>query len=196
MSSETDFDPKRVAILEAAFSAFCQYGFRRTSMEDIAKGVGVSRAALYLHYKNKQDILRSLTHYYFERALRAIEAELTPGRVVQDALSGLMDQIGGPLIEDIVASPHGRELLEAKYSASGDIVTAETERVNGAVADWLASEAAAGRISLDAVGGDAHAVADLIYNSWVGIKEGAATREAYRTGAQNLVNLMARALRP
>ncbi|MEM7319164.1 MAG: TetR family transcriptional regulator, partial [Pseudomonadota bacterium] len=31
-------DPKQKAILEAAWTAFATYGFRKTSMDDIARG--------------------------------------------------------------------------------------------------------------------------------------------------------------
>ncbi|MEM7717163.1 MAG: helix-turn-helix domain-containing protein, partial [Cyanobacteria bacterium P01_A01_bin.68] len=54
-------ETKKKAILQASFTTFLQYGFRRTSMEDIASSLGISRAALYLHFKNKQEIFRSLS---------------------------------------------------------------------------------------------------------------------------------------
>ena len=53
------------AILDAAFHAFATYGYRRTAMDDIARGAGMSRTALYLHYRNKEDIFRSLALRYF-----------------------------------------------------------------------------------------------------------------------------------
>ena len=40
-------DPKREPILASAFTQFSRYGYRRTSMEDIAKETGISRPSLH-----------------------------------------------------------------------------------------------------------------------------------------------------
>src|SRR5581483_9911319 len=63
-------------ILDAALVRFAQYGFRRTSMEDIAAEAGVSRAALYLQFDNKEAIFRALSEALHERALAAAIAAL------------------------------------------------------------------------------------------------------------------------
>ena len=70
-----DHDPQRQdAILDAAFGVFAAYGYRRTTMEDIARACGMSRTALYLHFRNKDDIFRSLTERYLDQALTDMTA--------------------------------------------------------------------------------------------------------------------------
>ena len=49
---------KREAILNAAFITFKNYGYRKTSMHDIATALGISRASLYSYFENKDDIFR------------------------------------------------------------------------------------------------------------------------------------------
>ena len=44
-------------ILEEALQLFAQNGYTGTSMNDIAAKLGVTKAALYKHYKSKQEIL-------------------------------------------------------------------------------------------------------------------------------------------
>ena len=44
-------------ILEEALRLFSQSGYMGTSMKDIASKLGVTKAALYKHYKSKQEIL-------------------------------------------------------------------------------------------------------------------------------------------
>lgn len=44
-------------ILEEALQLFAQNGYTGTSMNDIAAQLGVTKAALYKHYKSKQEIL-------------------------------------------------------------------------------------------------------------------------------------------
>ena len=53
-------DGKRGAILKAAFEVFITYGFRKTSMDDIARAAGMSRPGLYQLFANKTDIFRAL----------------------------------------------------------------------------------------------------------------------------------------
>ena len=47
-------------ILEEALRLFAQRGYMGTSMNDIASRLGVTKAALYKHYKSKQEILDSI----------------------------------------------------------------------------------------------------------------------------------------
>ena len=114
-------DPRQKTILGAAFEAFRLYGFRRTSMEDIARGAGMSRAALYLHYRNKEDIFRSLAGYYYDAAEQAISAELRDARPVAEALQAAFRAQAGELFEALLTSPHGDELLDTKYATAADV---------------------------------------------------------------------------
>lgn len=47
-------------ILETALELFAQSGYLGTSMNDIAKQLGITKAALYKHYAGKQEILEQL----------------------------------------------------------------------------------------------------------------------------------------
>ena len=51
---------KKEKILEEALKLFAQSGYMGTSMNDIASKLGVTKAALYKHYKSKQEILDSI----------------------------------------------------------------------------------------------------------------------------------------
>jgi AcrR family transcriptional regulator len=48
---------KREAVLRAAASSFNRQGFANTSMEDVAKTLGVSKPTLYQYFPRKEDIL-------------------------------------------------------------------------------------------------------------------------------------------
>lgn len=47
--------------MEAALELFAQNGYLGTSMNDIAKQLGITKGALYKHYLSKQEILDSIT---------------------------------------------------------------------------------------------------------------------------------------
>ena len=44
-------------ILEVSLELFAQSGYLGTSMSDIAKQLGITKGALYKHYRSKQEIL-------------------------------------------------------------------------------------------------------------------------------------------
>jgi len=51
----------RQQILEAAASIFLHYGFKKTTMDDIARRVGISKGALYLHFDSKESIFLEIS---------------------------------------------------------------------------------------------------------------------------------------
>jgi len=54
--------PRVEVILEVARLAFLKNGFGATSIDAIALRAGVSKATIYRHYKNKQEILEAVIH--------------------------------------------------------------------------------------------------------------------------------------
>ena len=186
-----EIDPRHKAILGAAFEAFRAYGFRRTSMEDIAQGAGMSRAALYLHFRNKEDIFRSLGQYYYDLAEAGVRAALAPGRPAAEALEAAFHAQGGELFEALLNSPHGEELLDTKYAHAADIAEAGEARLARIYGDWLAAEAAAGRLRVE---GEAQGLAATMLAALHGLKAGKPDYATYRARADLLAALFGRAL--
>jgi AcrR family transcriptional regulator len=57
----------RARIQQVALELFAEQGYERTSLREIAERLGVTKAALYYHFKSKEDIVRSFTEDYFAR---------------------------------------------------------------------------------------------------------------------------------
>jgi AcrR family transcriptional regulator len=57
----------RARIQHVALELFAEQGYERTSLREIAERLGVTKAALYYHFKSKEDIVRSFTEDYFGR---------------------------------------------------------------------------------------------------------------------------------
>jgi AcrR family transcriptional regulator len=53
-------DPIREEILNGAKDLFERFGFKKTTMEDIAKQIGKSKSALYYYYKTKEEIFEAV----------------------------------------------------------------------------------------------------------------------------------------
>lgn len=50
----------REQLIDAAERIFCECGVAGTTLDDIAKGAGVTRGAVYWHFKNKTDVLEAV----------------------------------------------------------------------------------------------------------------------------------------
>jgi AcrR family transcriptional regulator len=59
------------ALLEAAVGVFARYGFRKTSMDEVARAAGVSRQGLYLQFADKEALFRQAVAYKLSRQLSA-----------------------------------------------------------------------------------------------------------------------------
>ena len=55
----------RARIQSVALELFAEQGYEKTSLREIAERLGVTKAALYYHFKSKEDIVRSLVEDYF-----------------------------------------------------------------------------------------------------------------------------------
>jgi AcrR family transcriptional regulator len=52
----------REKIRAVALELFAEQGYEKTSLREIAERLGVTKAALYYHFKSKEDIVASLVH--------------------------------------------------------------------------------------------------------------------------------------
>ncbi len=55
----------RERIQAVALELFAEQGYEKTSLREIAERLGVTKAALYYHFKSKEDIVGSLVEDYF-----------------------------------------------------------------------------------------------------------------------------------
>jgi AcrR family transcriptional regulator len=188
-----DADPRQKAILKAAFTAFAAYGFRKTSMDDIARGAGMSRPALYLHYRNKEDIFRSLAQFYYDDAVDSVRAALARDLPLPDRLAGAFAAQGGAIIETMLTSPHGRELLDTGNATAADIAEAGEARLRAVYAGWLTDMAAKGALRLR-VPPDAAAAA--MTAALAGIKGKAPDHASYARDVATLGRLIGAGLEP
>jgi AcrR family transcriptional regulator len=118
----------RERIREAAFMLFGRYGFKRTSMEDIASEAGLSRTALYMQFRNKEDIFRDLARGLHEEGLTQAEAALAGDAALTERLRAAVEAKTLKMIEIIRTSPHGSELMDEKNRLCGDLATGSEHR--------------------------------------------------------------------
>ena len=55
----------RAQVQQVALELFAEQGYEKTSLREIAERLDVTKAALYYHFKSKEDIVHSFTDDYF-----------------------------------------------------------------------------------------------------------------------------------
>lgn len=178
-----NFDPnnKTERVLAASLTCFKQYGFKRTSMEDIAKAADMSRPALYLLFKNKTDIFRSLSEAFHTKTLRAAKMALSGNAPIRQRISAAMAARMTPLYALAHDSAHGPELFDVNQSTSGDINAKADDKFLRLLSDHLQASLKSGEISDGPDGLAARELAQLILASAVGLKTFAFSAQDYET---------------
>jgi len=75
----------RDAILDTSTKLFSQHGYKEVSIRDIAQACGMTNAALYYHFKNKEDLFLAMLQRDHEQMLVALrEAANGPGDLRED----------------------------------------------------------------------------------------------------------------
>lgn len=186
----TPADTKRESILAAAQVQFSRYGFRRTSMEDIAKETGISRASLYSYFDNKEEIFRSLSVALQDDALNSAERILqdTAGAAsLKERIENALLAYVGRLHEIIAESPHSNELMDESSRLCGEIALASSKRFEEMLAAALDVGVEAGDINLKSAGLTPATAAELIRLATYGFKQGVEGSEVFRSRLQKFV---------
>ena len=80
-------DQRRDQLLNAALLLLMRDGYRATTTDAIARQAGLTKGAIYFHFKSKEDILCQLMKRYFDQFKAALQeggvTQLSPGDVLR-----------------------------------------------------------------------------------------------------------------
>ncbi|GAA3810228.1 TetR/AcrR family transcriptional regulator [Streptomyces coacervatus] len=114
-------------VLDAAYDCLTRYGVRRTTMDDIATRMGVSRSAVYQYVRSKDDAFRQLAARLHTQALRrAREAATAEDTSSAHRIHGVLAAKLGLVLQLSGDSPHTAELLDDKARLFGGICSTFT----------------------------------------------------------------------
>lgn len=168
------------AVFEAAASVFAQYGFRRTSMSDIAGAAGLSRAALYLMFANKEDLFRQLANHRQAEAIDQAVGELASDGTVAARVTNAVLAYERIYYEPVAGSPHGVEFLELNRSVASADMAQGRARLLSHLADAIEAAASRGEARLPADGMPIAQFVDLMMHAVNGMKGVASSIDDFR----------------
>lgn len=178
---------KEEKVLAAAESCFIRYGFRKTTMSDIASAAEISRPALYLMYNSKESIFRDVVGNIFDTMLLEIRDGMNRYQGPSEQLQVAFEVWCVRPFEIVQNAPDAADLLENSRQLS-------TEAWNRGIADF---EALIAQV-LGTVQGDKHGpagpstarVAHLLASAVLGLKESAGSVAELRVMIQDLIDLV------
>jgi AcrR family transcriptional regulator len=185
---------KRDLILNAAAECFTRYGFKRTAMDDIAQAAGVSRAALYLLFQNKEDIFRSLSEKLYGEALARAEAALRSELGFRDRVMAAFEGKDMELVKLVKSSPHGSELIDLNHAIGADIFSNTEKRFEALLTQSIQEAEGLGEIALSRVGFTPEQCAALLIACSHGVKRASSGIAEYQQRLQHLVSVFSQGL--
>jgi AcrR family transcriptional regulator len=110
----------RARILDGARAVFQRKGLSQTTMEDIAKEIGVSKGALYVYFRTKTQLLAAIQSEARDEVLRKWKGLLEKGDVVEGIARSIDSVFTGDtdpsvwyrLVADAAGDPEVRTALE------------------------------------------------------------------------------------
>src|SRR3954471_21741019 len=126
-SASTATNARQERVLAAALEVFGRYGFRKASMDEIARSADISRQGLYLHFANKDALFRAAVRQELDTALGDVSRCLNEERVgLERRVVAALDAWLGRYVGSMLASDIGN-LIQNPAVQLGDMVDPATD---------------------------------------------------------------------
>src|SRR5712692_7220763 len=93
-------------ILDAATTLLVRWGYRKTTIDDVAHEAGVGKGTIYLHWKDKNELFRAAIwreqQRYSEEIQRRIAADPEGGLLHRVTTHGMLAALSNPLMAAII----------------------------------------------------------------------------------------------
>ena len=144
-------EQKRQQILMAAAGLFLRQGFEATTMDAIAREAGVSKATVYAHARNKQELFAGIVSARCLHVYQSVDAAAPGAASAEDALLRFARHFG-----QLILSPEARNIYRLVVAEAprnpelGRIFYENGPRVvQQRLAALLTAQCAAGRLAID-----------------------------------------------
>jgi AcrR family transcriptional regulator len=134
----------RLLIRETARAQFSSLGLAATQVDQIALAAGISRATFYLHFKDKEDVLRDIALDYTPRALAVMRGLKGPAPTKSDILAWLEEWVA------LVRAERAATMIFTELSQSDAGMPAYVQKIVEQIVEALAEKNVAFRAAVRA----------------------------------------------
>lgn len=100
-------DERQNRILDAASQLMIRYGYDKTTVEDVAREAGVSKGAIYLHFRSKEALFEALIlregYRVLEDVLARMDADPEGGTIFSVYHHALVAGMSSPLLRAVLS---------------------------------------------------------------------------------------------
>jgi AcrR family transcriptional regulator len=128
---------RREHVVEAANRVFLRFGYRRTTMGDIAEEAGISRPALYLVFPSKEEIFSAVLARVLEAELDEIRAAVAKADTAAEKLTLALEVWCVRNYELTRSSPGAADLYEASFEFASAVANKSAAAFDAIVAEIL-----------------------------------------------------------
>jgi TetR/AcrR family transcriptional regulator of autoinduction and epiphytic fitness len=123
VSTQNTDNTRREQVLSVALEVFGRYGFRKTSLDEVARSADISRQGLYLYFASKEALFRAAVRQELDAALTEASRCLDEEDVaLEDRVVAALDAWMGRFVGSMLASDIGN-MLENSAMQLGDMAT-------------------------------------------------------------------------
>ena len=183
-------ETKRAAILDAAMKLFSQYGYRRTSIDDIAREAEIAKGTVYLSFKSKEEIFRALCESLIEYADSAVKLARATSGPIDQRLIAVLEAKFGFFFETVYRSAHAAELMDSKNRLSEDLFAQSGRRYMKVLREMIEEATRAGELELSRMELDADDLAQMLVAAAHGIEQNATSPARYHRKLREIVRVI------
>ena len=174
----------------AATAIFLRYGFKKTSMDDVAQAAGVSRQGLYLYFDTKDLLFREALQHLVSHLISTAHAVAEDGNLsLRDRLVGAFEAVHSSAFHN-ASREDALELLQSAQSAAGALLVQSERDLMGIAAALLTEAGVADR--WEEAGVTVAELSEQLLMSAKGIKASVDTLTAYRERMLTAIRIVTR----
>lgn len=178
---------KRDAILAAATATFARYGYRKTSMDEVARAAGASRQGLYLHFPTKEELFRATVEYAVSAQLgAAMEVLSNEAQPLDTRMVSACDEWSGRYVG--VEGADAGDLNEVSAALTGSILAKYEHQFELRVAQFVASSPQG--MFYERIGVPSLEVAKTLHAAIRGLKHSCRSHDEFLEGVRVAVRVL------
>ncbi|MBF0431497.1 MAG: TetR/AcrR family transcriptional regulator [Fibrobacteria bacterium] len=101
-------------ILKAAIDLFGRYGYKKTTVDEIAEAANIGKGTVYLNFSTKEDILFTIIKENAEKMLKKLKSELRKKEDIKEKLRLILHWRPERVFEFNAKYHHAMELMPVK----------------------------------------------------------------------------------